>query len=493
VCSLAKVEAVEHDLRDDQPGVGRILGRRWLSDITPHGRRPQRPEARWTPNGKWTILQPMPEAANAVAIRGPALTFTGDASAEDPISTLHHESDAIVAWADGRITHFGPATTIRPLLPPDTHIKEYGRDCLILPGFIDCHVHYPQLPIIGAGGEQLLEWLDKHTFVAEQRFADDGYARALAHVFLDECLRNGTTTVASFCTVHAHSVDAFFTAAEARGMRTIAGKCLMDRNAPEPLRDTAQTGYDESKALIARWHGRGRASYAITPRFAPGCTPEQMELAGALWKEHPGTYLQSHVAENRAEVALARQLFPARSGYLDVYDHYGQLGPRAVYGHGIWLDDAELARLSETGTAIAHCPTSNMFLGSGHFDLHRARDSRRPVRVGLASDVGAGTTLSMIRTMGAAYQTAQLTGHTLSAALALYLATRGAARALYLEDTVGSLAVGMEADLVVLDMKSTPLIEFRMNRCASLEETLFVQMTMADERAVVDCIVGGSC
>ena len=436
----------------------------------------------------------MPEShapAAPTAIRGPALTFTGDPFAEGVAATMRYEGDAIVAMAGGKITHFGPASAVKSLLPPGTHIYEYGRDALILPGFIDCHVHYPQTQIIGACGEQLLDWLEKYTFVAEQRFAEVAHARAVANVFLDECLRNGTTTVASFCTVHAHSVDAFFEAAAQRGMRTITGKCLMDRNAPEALRDTAQSGYDESKALIARWHDKGRALYAITPRFAPTSTPEQMELAGALWKEHPGTYLQSHVSENRDEVAYARSIYPERAGYLDIYDHYGQLGPRAIYGHGIWLTDAELARMHETGTAIAHCPTSNMFLGSGLFDLRKAKQKDRPVRVGLATDVGAGTTLSMLQTMGAAYKVAQLGGGSLSASLAFYLATRGSARALYLEDKIGGIAVGMEADLIVLNMKSTPLIDFRMQRCESFEEALFVQMTMADERAVADRYVNG--
>jgi guanine deaminase len=430
----------------------------------------------------------MPEANEktdvTTAIRGPALTFTGDPFVDGVEATMRYESDAIIAIAGGKITHFGPAAAIKPVLPPGTLIEEYGSDSLILPGFIDCHVHYPQTQIIGAYGEQLLDWLNKYTFVAEQQFADVDHARAVAEIFLDECLRNGTTTVATFCTVQAHSVDAFFEAAERRGMRVIAGKVLMDRNAPEALRDTAQRGYDESKALIDRWHGRGRALYAVTPRFAPTSTVEQMELAGALWKENPGTYLQSHVAENRDEVAYARSIYPERGGYLDIYGHYGQLGPRAIYGHGIWLTEPELQLMHESGTAIAHCPTSNMFLGSGLFDLRKAKQSSRPVRVGLATDVGAGTTLSMLRTMGAAYQVAQLVGGSLSAPQALYLATRGAAQALYLEDKIGSIAAGMEADLIVLDLKSTPLIEFRMRHCESVEEMLFVQMTMTEDRAV---------
>ncbi|MBC8025838.1 MAG: guanine deaminase [Steroidobacteraceae bacterium] len=438
----------------------------------------------------------MPEAIHkpadvTTAIRGPALTFTGDPFIDGVESTMRYESDAIIGMAGGKITHFGPASTVKSALPPGTHIKEYGRDSLILPGFIDCHVHYPQTQIIGAYGEQLLDWLNKYTFVAEQQFADVAHARAVAEVFLDECLRNGTTTVATFCTVHAHSVDAFFEAAKKRGMRVIAGKVLMDRNAPSALLDTAQRGYDESKALIDRWHGRGRALYAVTPRFAPTSTVEQMELSGALWKENPGTYLQSHVAENRDEVSFARSLYPDRSGYLDIYAHYGQLGPRAIYGHGIWLTEPELQLMHESGTAIAHCPTSNMFLGSGLFDMRKAKVASGPVRVGLATDVGAGTTLSMLRTMGAAYQVAQLGGGSLSAPQAFYLATRGAAQALYLEDKIGSIAVGMEADLIVLNTKSTPLVESRMNHCASIADVLFTQSTMADDRAVVSTIVRG--
>ncbi len=433
----------------------------------------------------------MPTPSLTTALHGCALTFTGDPFALGVAAAMRYESDAIVAMAGGRITHFGPANAVRPQLPPGTRIKECGRDALILPGFIDCHVHYPQTQIIGAYGQQLLDWLDQYTFVAEQTFADPAHARTVAGVFLDECLRNGTTTVASFCTVHAHSADAFFEAAAARGMRVIGGKCLMDRNAPIALQDSAQRGYDESKTLIARWHGKGRALYAITPRFAISSTPEQMAAAGALWKEHPGTYLQSHVSENRAEVELAKQAYPDRDGYLDIYDHYGQLGPRAIYGHGIWLTEGELKRMHETGTAIAHCPTSNLFLGSGLFDLRHAKQHDRPVRVGLATDVGAGTSLSMLKTMGAAYQVAQLGGHALSAPLALYLATRGAAHALYLDDRIGSLAIGMEADVIVMNLESTPLIEFRMKRCNSFEEALFVQMTMGDERAIAERYVAG--
>jgi len=425
------------------------------------------------------------------AIRGPVLTYTGDAFAEGLDRTMRYEADAIVAMADGRITHFGPASQVRSQLPAGTSIKEYGPDSLIMAGFIDCHVHYPQTPIIGACGGQLIDWLEKYTYIAEQKFADEGHAREVAQVFLKECLRAGTTTAAVYCTVHPQSVDVFFDEAAKRGMRMIAGKVLMDRNAPAALTDSRQRGYDESKALIAKWHGKGRALYAVTPRFAASSTPEQMEMAGALWREHPGTYLQSHVSENRAEVAWIRELYPERSGYLDVYDHYGQLGPRSIYGHGIWLSEAELQRCHDTGTAIAHCPTSNQFLGSGLFNAASAMDTRRPVRVGLASDVGAGTTLSMLQTLNEAYKVAQLNGNSLSAGHAFYLATRGTAKALYLDDRIGSVAVGMEADVIVLDLKSTPLIDFRMQYCNDIHEVLFIQMTMGDDRAIRATYIAG--
>jgi guanine deaminase len=274
-------------------------------------------------------------------------------------------------------------------------------------------------------------------------------------------------------------------------MRMIAGKVLMDRHAPEALTDTAKRGYDESRELIRKWHGKGRLLYGVTPRFAASSTREQLEMAGALWSEHPGTYLQSHVSENRAEVSWVKELYPERSGYLDVYDHYRLLGPRSIYGHGIWLTEQELWRCHESGTAIAHCPTSNQFLGSGLFNIGNAMNPARPVRVGLASDIGAGTSFSMLQTLNETYKIAQLNGHALSAGHAFYLATRGTAQALYLDQHIGSVAVGMEADVIVLDLKSTPLIDFRMRHCRDLHEVLFVQMTMGDDRAVLATYIAG--
>jgi guanine deaminase len=424
------------------------------------------------------------------AIRGPAATYLADPFAAGD-AALRYEPDALIVIEDGRIRAFGAYDALSPSLPAGTVVTRYRRDELILPGFLDLHVHYPQLEIIGSFGKRLIDWLEQYTYPAEQAFADEAHAREMARLFLHECMRVGTTTAAVFCTVHAHSARAFFEESMRLNTRMIAGKALMDRNAPEALRDDPQRAYDESKALIRRWHGNGRQLYAITPRYAGSSSPAQLEVAGALWREHPGTYLQSHIAEQHEEVAWVTGLFPQCKGYLDIYDRFGLLGPRAVYGHGIHLTEAEVGRVHETGTAIAHCPTSNLFLGSGLLDLRRFTQPGQQVPIGLATDVGAGTSLSMLRTMGAAYKVAQMSGFALSAAQALYLATRGAARALHLEDKIGSIAPGCEADLVVLDLHSTPLIEQRMRHCRDIHDALFVQLTLGDDRAVRATWVAG--
>jgi len=426
-----------------------------------------------------------------VAIRGSVLTYRGDAFKEGVESTMHYEQDAIVVMSQGKITHFGPASTLLPTLPPEMTLQQYGSDSLIMAGFIDCHVHYTQLPIIASYGTQLLEWLTRHAFPAEMAFSDQAYAKQVADTFLNECLRVGTTTAAVYCTVFPPSVEAFFEASHSRNMRMLAGKVLMDSHVPDELKDTPQSAYDDSKALIKRWHGKGRQLYAITPRFAPTSSIAQMEMTGALWQEHPGVYLQSHIAENQEEVHWVKKLYPQCKGYLDVYEQYQQLGPRAILGHGIWLTEKEKQRCYETGTAIAHCPTSNCFLGSGLFDLKQAIRKDRPMLVGLGTDVGGGTSLSMLQTLHEAYKVSQMAGNTLSPFEAFYFATRGGAKALDLEDTIGSISPGLEADIIVLDMKSTPLITFRMKYCNSLEEQLFVQMMLGDDRAILDTYIAG--
>ncbi|WP_036386075.1 guanine deaminase [Microvirgula aerodenitrificans] len=424
------------------------------------------------------------------ALRGAMLTFRDDPFTHALSDCAVYEPDAVIVMADGLINAVGPAADILPTLPADVPVTVW-RDCVLLPGFIDSHVHYPQTEMIGAHGEQLIDWLNNYTFVAEQGFSDKTHAAEIAEVFLREQHRNGVTASTVFCTVHPQSVDALFEAAARVNMRIMAGKVCMDRHAPAALLDTPQRAYDESKALIGKWHGRGRAEYVITPRFAPTSTPEQLDALGSLAQDFPTTLIQSHLAENIDELAWVRALFPSCTHYTDVYQRYGLLRPRALYGHGIHLSEAELDILSATGSAIVHCPTSNFFLGSGCFDLRRARDARRPVAVGLGTDLGAGTSFSILQTLNEAYKAAQFHGFPLSAAQAIYLATRGNARALGLDDRIGAIEAGMEADIAVLDLMSTPLIAYRMKYARDWQDALFIQMTLGDDRAIAATYIAG--
>jgi len=425
-----------------------------------------------------------------LALRGPAITFRSDPRLDGVERAATYESDALILVDGGKITAFGSFDSLRRGLPPGTAVTRVG-DGLIVPGFIDCHTHYPQTIIVGAYGKDLLGWLDTHTFPAEETFADEAVCRRVAGLFFDECLRHGTTTAAVYGTVHEHSVDAFFAEAARRDLCMVAGNPLMDRNAPEAMRVSLDEAVARSARLIGRWHGRGRCVYAVTPRYAPGCSPALLKACATLWAIRDGIVLQSHLSETRAEVAWARKLFPKARSYFDVYERHGLAGPRAIYGHGIHLSEEEHAGLHATGTALAHCPTSNAFLGSGRFDIAKAKKPKRPVNVGLATDIGAGTTFSMLRTMGAAYETARLAGADLAPAEALYLATRGSAEALGLAHRIGSIAPGYDADLVVLDLASTPLIAARGARSRDIWDRLFVQMILADDRAVRQVYVAG--
>jgi guanine deaminase len=426
--------------------------------------------------------------AGVTAVRGHAITYRGDPFFDD--DAFVDVPDALIVCQDGKITAFGPYSQVKDQLPADVHVTHYP-DHLICAGFIDTHIHYVQTGIIGAFGSQLIDWLNHYTFIEEQNFADKAHADELARRYFDELLRNGTTTAVTFCAVYPDSVDAFFEESQRRGTRMIGGKVLMDRNAPEGLLDTAKTGYDDSKALIDRWHGTGRQLYAITPRFAPTSTPEQLEAAGALWKESPGTFVHTHVSENLSEISWVQSLFPERAGYLDVYDYYGLLGRRSVLAHGVHLTARERDRVSETGSAISHCPTSNLFLGSGLFHVHDAKDPKRPMHVGLGTDVGAGTSFSLLATMNEAYKVAELNSYPMNSIKSFYLATLGGAAALDLDDKIGSLAVGKEADFVVLDPHSTPLLSYRSGRAESTEELMFVLSIMGDDRAVAATYVAG--
>lgn len=422
------------------------------------------------------------------ALRGEVVTFRADPFLVGAEAALHHIPDALVLIQGGRLAAIGPYDEGAV---PDGVTVTHHRNAVLVPGFIDLHVHYPQVEMIGAFGEHLLHWLDRYTFPTEARYADPAHAQAAAALFLRELLRAGTTTAAVYCTVHPESVEAFFAESERFDTRMIAGKVLMDRHAPEALLDTAEKGEAESEALIRRWHGRGRQLYAITPRFAPTSTPAQLAAAARLWRQFPGTYVQTHLAENRDECAWVAELFPQARSYLDVYHQAGLTGRRAIFGHAIHVDEPDLCCCHATGSALAHCPTSNLFLGSGLFRGFEAKRADRPVHVGLGTDVGGGTSLSQLQSLNEAYKVASLLGDRLTAAHGLFLATRGGAEALDLADTVGSLEPGLEADIVVLDWASTPLIASRMRTATSLMERLFVLMTLGDDRAVRATYVAG--
>jgi guanine deaminase len=414
---------------------------------------------------------------------GQVIRFQGDPFVD--LDAARHLAHGAVLIDQGHIAAVGEAADLRAR-HPQARVHDYGQK-LISAGFIDAHVHYPQTAIIASWGKRLIDWLNTYTFPEEMRFADPAYASEIAHRYLDLVLARGTTTVCSYATIHPASVDAIFSAAQSRGMRVFAGKTCMDRNAPEGLRDTAQSAYDDSKDLLEKWHGVDRLSYVITPRFSPTSTPEQLATLGSLWREFPDCLMQTHLSEQPDEIAWVRDLFPQSRDYLDTYEAQGLLRAGAIYGHAIHLTDRERARLVEAGASLVHCPTSNTFIGSGLFDMTLAQS----LRVGLATDTGGGSNFSMLHTMAAAYEVAQLRGQSLHPSQLWWLATQGSARALRCEDRIGNIAPGMEADLVVIDLASTPAIEQATRRAETLWQALFPTIMMGDDRAVAEVWIGG--
>lgn len=426
-------------------------------------------------------------ASPAVAYRGTIVHFLGDPGRE-PDGAVEVFDDGMLIVQAGIVRAVGRYDDLRAQLDPHAPLLDY-RGCLLMPGFVDTHIHYVQTDVIASPGKDLLDWLERYTFPAERRFADPQHARAVADFFLDELIRNGTTTALVYGSVHEASVDAFFEAAQSRGMRMIAGKSLMDRYCPEDLRDTPESGYRETAALLERWNGVDRLNGAITIRFAVTSSPAQFERTAELARAYPDAHVHSHVAENVDEIAWVRRLFPERRSYLDVYDHYGLLRPRAVYAHCIHLDAEDRARMGASGAAAAFSPTSNLFLGSGLFDLAAA--DAVGMHVGMATDVGGGTSFSMLRTLAEAYKVVQMTQQRMSAARAFYFATLGGARALGLDDRIGSFLPGREADFVVLDPAATPIAARRDAQARSIEERLFLLMMLGDDRSVRATVIGG--
>ena len=409
---------------------------------------------------------------------------------------IRYFPDGLLIVENGKVKDLGNYQELQAKYA-DIPITEY-RDRLIVSGFIDTHIHFPQTEMIASYGEQLLEWLSTYTFPTERKFADRNYAIEIASIFLNELLRNGTTTALVFTAVFPQSTDAFFEEAQRRNLRMIAGKVMMDRNAPEFLRDTALSSYLETKQLIEKWHKCDRLLYAVTPRFALTSTPEQLTNISKLLQEFPDVYLHTHLSENVKEVEAVVAEFPESDGYLDVYDRAGLVTERSVFAHGVQLTDREFTRLSEAKSAIAFCPTSNLFLGSGLFKLEKAKSSETPIKVGLGTDVGAGTSFSILKTASAAYQVAQLRSQKLSAFQALFLATLGGAKALCLEDKLGNFEIGKEADFVLLNLRSTPIMALRNQSSeaiaptlAEISDQLFATIIMGDDRAIAATYIMG--
>lgn len=442
----------------------------------------------------WIASQSFVFADPIYGYKGDILYFTKDPAKNT--NAYEYIKSGVLYVEDGKVLNVGPYSQLKSQYQ-DAVMTDYSGK-LIVPGFIDLHVHYPQTEMIASYGGQLLDWLNNYTFPAEKQFSDKAHAQKVAHFFIKQLIANGTTTALVFSTVSPVSVDAFFQAAEDKNMRMISGKVLMDRNAPSYLLDDPATAYEDSTALIKKWHNKGRLKYAVTVRFAPTSTEAELTVAGKLLQEHPGVYFQTHLAENKAEVAWVHALFPSNRSYLDVYKQFGLVTNLSVFAHGIYLDDEDFELLAEKGSAIAFCPTSNLFLGSGLFNLNKAIQYN--VNVGLGTDVGAGTSFSQLQTMNEAYKVIQLrkaysdhpsSEQSLDSLEAFYLATLGGAKALHLENNIGSFEPGREADFIVLNPQATSLMADRMKANKTINDELFVFMMLGDDRAVEHTYIMG--
>ncbi|ACP26151.1 guanine deaminase [Sinorhizobium fredii NGR234] len=423
-------------------------------------------------------------------IRGRTLSFRRAPESIDDSGAYTYESDGALLVEAGVITAAGTYATVRAAAPEEVMEIDH-RPHLIVPGFIDTHLHFPQMQVMASYAANLLEWLNTYTFPEECRFVETAHAERIATRFFDEMVRHGTTTATAYCSVHKASADAFFAESLRRGMCMVAGKVMMDRNAPQGLLDTPQMSYDETRAVIADWHGKGRNHVAITPRFAITSTPEQMAVAKSLLCEFPDLHVQTHLSENRDEIAYTSELYPEAKDYTDVYARYGLLGPKSLFGHCIHLSEREADAMSETGSVAVFCPTSNLFLGSGLFPLRALTRREKPVRVSIASDIGGGTSYSMLKTLDEAYKILQLQGERLNPFDSFYMMTRGNAEALSLADRIGTLEPGTDADLAVLDMAATPAMALRAEVVNSLADELFLLQTMGDDRSIFETYVAG--
>jgi guanine deaminase len=426
----------------------------------------------------------------SLLLRGRLLSFhRRPESLEDRASYLYEEDGGLLI-EDGVIAAIGDYQTVKTDAPDDAQEIDH-RPHLILPGFIDTHVHFPQMQVIGSYAANLLEWLNTYTFPEECKFVEKAHAERIATHLFDELIRHGTTTAAAYCSVHKVSADAFFAESLKRGTLMIGGKVMMDRNAPQGLLDTPEMGYDETRAVIAEWHGKGRNHVAITPRFAITSTPAQMEAAATLAREFPDLHIQTHLSENLEEIRYTCSLFPEAEDYTDIYARYGLMREKALFGHCIHLSDREADAMSEAGAVAVHCPTSNLFLGSGLMPLKKLISRDKPVTVSVATDIGGGSSYSMLRTMDEAYKIQQLLGERLNPLESYWLMTRGNAEAVKLADQIGSLDPGTDADLVVLSARATPAMALKMEVVSSLAEELFLMQTLGDDRVIAETYVAG--
>jgi guanine deaminase len=427
---------------------------------------------------------------DTLLLRGRLLSFRrAPADISDTGSYLYEEDGGLLIES-GRIAACGSYAEVASKAAPGVREVDH-RPHLIMPGFIDTHLHFPQMQVIGSYAANLLEWLNTYTFIEEQRFADRAHAENIAVRFFDEMARHGTTTAVAYCSVHKTSADAFFAESLKRGTAMIAGKTMMDRNAPDALTDTPQSAYDDTRAVIAEWHGRGRNRVAITPRFAITSTPAEMEVAKTLAAEHPDLHIQTHLSENRDEIAFTCSLYPEAKDYTDIYARYGLLGPKSLFGHAIHLSDREADAMSESGSVAVHCPTSNLFLGSGLFPMKTYQRRDKPVRVAVATDIGGGSSYSMLRTLDEAYKIQQLLGERLNPLESFYLMTLGNAEALSMADEIGTLDPGTIADFVVLDASATPAMALKQEANRTLTEELFLMQTMGDDRTIAETYIAG--
>jgi len=430
----------------------------------------------------------MTNQSSAFAIRGQVLHFLRMPESQDDVSAYEYFEDGLLWIEHGYIKTLQKAAAIENKLPTDLKIHHVPNR-LIVPGFVDTHVHYPQMKVIASYGAKLLDWLQTYTFPEEAKFSQIEYSQEIAKLFLDELLKQGTTTALVFCTVHPESVEAFFTQAEKRNLRMIAGKVMMDRNAPEDLTDTAQSSYEQSKSLLKKWHGRSRLSYAVTPRFAPTSSSEQLSLAGKLLQEFPDCYLHTHLSEQVEEIEWVKQLFPRSQDYLDVYDQHGLVTDRSIFAHSIHLSERECERLAQADSAVAFCPSSNLFLGSGLFKLNNML--KHNIKVGLGTDVGGGTSMSIGKTMHDAYTVSAMAGDPMNTLLTYYLATLGGAKALKLDEKIGNFNEGKEADFMVIDMNRNSILSQRIECSDNLHDQLFALMILGDDRNIVQTYVMG--